>query len=103
MTAKGPRIYLKELVFDDWKGLNSFASDPRVIQFQAWGPHTEKDSQDWVNLSIREQTRPDRKMFYWGVFLNESNNLIGDVGIHLSEQAISLGSAEIGYAIHPKY
>ncbi|MDR3608870.1 MAG: GNAT family protein [Oligoflexia bacterium] len=96
IVAQGPRIYLREMSPSDWKAVNVYASDPKVIELQGWGPHTENDSKDWVALAIREASVKPRKMFYFGICLNADDQLIGGASVQRMTDPINYGTAEIG-------
>ncbi len=99
MIAQDSRVYLRELQTSDWKSVHHYGSDPRVIEFQAWGPHSEADSQAWVDLAVTEQTARPRKMYYFGICSNETDEIVGGVGLHLALADENRGSAEIGYSL----
>lgn len=102
LIATGLRVYLRELEHSDWQSIYAYASNPDVVRFQAWGPHSEEDSKSWVNLVIQERSKTPRSMYYWGICLKENDELVGGVGIQRGA-AETYGSAEIGYSLHPKY
>lgn len=92
-----PRFALRELQAEDWREIFAFTGDERVSRYQAWAPHSEADSQDWVNLAILERAKEPRRTYYWGISL--SQKIIGGLGLELLPVE-NAGSAEIGYSLH---
>jgi [ribosomal protein S5]-alanine N-acetyltransferase len=97
--AQGPRLYLRELEPDDDKAVHAYAGDPEVVTFQTWKPHSPQDSQDWVASVIGHQKKKPRQVFYWGICMRTTGELIGGLGVHRPFPSENWGSAEIGCSI----
>ncbi|MCH5641521.1 GNAT family N-acetyltransferase [Gordonia sp. ABSL49_1] len=50
--ARGPRVRLTDFAFDDLDAVHVIGSDPRVVEFTAWGPNTIDESRDVLNRAM---------------------------------------------------
>ncbi|WP_046213837.1 GNAT family N-acetyltransferase [Paenibacillus wulumuqiensis] len=97
MKLETSRLWIRELVMDDWTAVHTYASDLQVTRHTIWGPNTEQDTLDYVESILREQQQEPRTVYEMAVIRKENSQLIGGCGLHLS----SPGQAEIGYCYHP--
>ncbi|RWZ55267.1 N-acetyltransferase [Halobacillus fulvus] len=94
------RIYLREIVLNDWSFLHTFATDEEACKFQPWGPNTEDDSRFFVNQAIRDGEQRHRSRFVFAVVEKEDETVIGNVEMNIIDWD---GVGEIGFIIHPSY
>lgn len=95
------RLILREFVKDDFLSIHNYASDPEVVKYEVWGPNSEKDTQLFVDQSIKYQLDNPRYDYEVAVVKKDDNKLIGACGIHLS----NLDNREgwIGYCYNQQY
>jgi ribosomal-protein-alanine N-acetyltransferase len=93
------RLLIRDFVPEDWVDVHSYASEPEVTKYMIWGPNTEKETKDFIQLTIAMQQQQPRIDFELAVVLKETNTLIGGSGIHVAGPKIG----EIGYCFNPLY
>ncbi|MCA9929535.1 MAG: GNAT family N-acetyltransferase [Anaerolineales bacterium] len=93
------KLILKSLQMEDANALLAYRSEPAVWQFQLWLPQRLSDAQAFIRSA---QFSGDPQQGRWnqlGVYRQDTNQLIGDIGLHL----IDAQQAEIGYTIDPQW
>ncbi len=76
-----PRLVLRALSLDDAEGLLRVCSDPLVARHQDWEPFTQlSEAQQFISERLELFRR--RVRVSWGVALEPSGPLIGQVGLH---------------------
>ena len=95
MIIETERLVLKEMSLNDVNGLSDVLLDPDVMRYYPY-PFTYDDVLFWINRNI------ERYQIFgfglWGVFLKETNEMIGDCGLTMQiiDEVIK---PEIGYHI----
>lgn len=90
------RLIIKEYSYDDILKLNIILSNPKTMSF--WpAPFTMQQTEDWVNNNIRRYT--ELGFGRWAIILKETDELIGDCGIMVSELD-GKQENDLGYIIH---
>jgi len=97
MELATTRLWIRELVMEDWPAVHRYASDSQVTLHTIWGPNTEQDTIQYVQSMLNEQQQEPRTVYEMAVIRREDNQLIGGCGLHLSDQQ----QAEIGYCNDP--
>ena len=95
------QVFLRELVYDDWVGAHTYASNELVCKFQPWGPNTEVDSIEFVNSIIEDAKQVPRTRYVFAVTEMNTNMMIGSGEINIRD--ISNREGEIAYIIHPDF
>lgn len=95
------RIFLREMKFEDWVDVHSYASIENACQFQPWGPNTVEESKEFVSQVLKDASARPRTRFSYAVVLKETGELIGCGEINIRDRTNRSG--EIGYIIHPKH
>ncbi len=99
MKIETKRLYLRELVSEDFSALYDVLSDSDIMQHY---PYTfdEKRVSNWIAKNI------ERYQIFgfglWAVVLKETNEMIGDCGITMQNINGSI-KPEIGYHINKKF
>lgn len=97
---KTERLTIKDLSPSDAPALNAYASLPIVSEYLLWSPHLNlAETEGYIEFLCKRY----RKGLYadWGVFITESNTLIGTCGYsHIDPDA---QECEIGYVMSPEY
>ncbi len=93
-------MYLRELEFDDWERVHSYASQKRVCTYQPWGPNSEDESKGYVEIALKDAKRVPRTRFVFGAIRKSDDQLIGAGELNIRDASNSEG--EIGYIVHPE-
>ena len=99
MKLETNRLILREFTPDDLEEVHAYASDPLVAQYMIWGPNTEVETRDYLNLTREMQNAIPRRGFELAVVLKATNQLLGGCGLHLSDPK----QGEIGYCFNPLF
>lgn len=94
-------IYLREFKINDWPVVHRYASQELVCRYQAWGPNTEKESQNYVKQVLEDAKQIPRSRYAFAIIQKQDEKLIG--AIELSIDDFTNRSGEIGYVLHPDY
>ena len=95
------RLILRELAVEDAYDLFHIYSEPECIRFCGDAPESLEVEQERRKAYIR-YVYQNYGYGQWGIFLRESNRLIGCCGIELKENG-SNGDYEIGYLLASEY
>jgi RimJ/RimL family protein N-acetyltransferase len=91
------RLLIRPLVLDDAEAVFSYRSDPDITRYQMWRPA----GTNHIRQFIRDQTGCIPGMpgmwYQMAIVLQETNELIGDCGVHVSLDDSS--SAELGLTL----
>ena len=96
---KTKRLFLGPLNTNDAASLFSYRSDPEVYRYQSWKPLNLDDAVSLIERSSFNDKLCLGKWNQLGILLNDSNQLIGDIGILIFEKE----QAEIGFTISPSF
>ena len=98
ITLVTERLLIRDFTATDWQAVHTYASNPLVTQYMIWGPNTEHDTKAFIQRVIEMQGQSPRVDFEFAVTLRTNGQIIGGVGIHVSDR-----QGEIGYCFHPDY
>lgn len=74
--------------------IHEWASDPRASVFQAWGPNTEADTEQFVSAALAAWSASPQERWVW--IVEDANHVVTGLGeIHLRDA----DRAEISYAV----
>jgi RimJ/RimL family protein N-acetyltransferase len=79
-----PRLLLRDFVKDDWRAVHSYAADPEVVRYMEWGPNSDAETRNYVELVIASQKNQPRLDYDLALTLRAVNRLIGACGLHIS-------------------
>lgn len=71
---------------------------PDFSQYDIWGPNTEEDSKNFVNLCISESKEENRYKYNLAIEEKSSGKVIGGVGFRRTSPNSSY--ADLGYAVN---
>ncbi|MBJ7338189.1 GNAT family N-acetyltransferase [Mycolicibacterium sp.] len=94
----GDRLMLREFVAADLAAVHSYAADPIVTRFTAWGPNSIAESQAFIAHVTASSSAPDRREFALAAVLLASGTLIGSGEIRVTD--VSHRRGEIGYVLN---
>lgn len=97
MELRTDRLMLRDPTHADLPDIHSWASDPLVSTFVAWGPSTEKDTRAYLADCLAEQAESPRRAWNLAVFLDDT--VVGSVGLTRG----GWDSAEVGCVVHPDH
>lgn len=95
MIITSPRLYIRPLVINDAERLFHYRKDAKVNQFQGWIPKTLKDTRNFIDNTAKKPNLPNT-WFQLAVTGKDTNEFIGDIGIHFKEETEQVG---LGYTI----
>jgi len=93
------RLLLSPLQIEDAKSLFDYRSRPDIYRFQSWMPKKLEDAKNFISTFSGSSSPKRDHWFQFGIYLKESNQLIGDCGFCLQKD----NTAEIGYTISPEF
>lgn len=100
ITNRNGRLYLRPIGIDDSNAVFNYRSDSDANKYQGWIPKTIADVKEFIG-KISPSINIPGTWFQFVILLNESNTLIGDIGIHFSE--IDNSQVEIGFTLDKSF
>ena len=97
MTGPRGSVTLRLLRESDWQAVHSWARDPRVCRYQAWGPNTEEQTRGFVRDAVTAMQ--DRPQTRWVMAVVLEGAVVGNCELNLRDS----GEGEIAYAVHPDH
>ena len=101
MLLETDRLILREYKETDLEAVQLYASDPEVVRYMEWGPNTEKDTRQFLQMRIHQQNGKPRRCFDFALVLKDKEILIGACGINLSQPENI--EAYLGYILNKNY
>ena len=90
LELRGLTADLAETVWRNWTG------DAQVARFMPWNAHPDPAATaEWLRQCEEKQKSP--QFYDWGIFLKETGEPIGTIGVNFEEDGGEPG--EVGYAI----
>jgi RimJ/RimL family protein N-acetyltransferase len=99
-TLYTPRLLLRGLKPADAQALYEYRSLPEVTRFQGFSPETVSDAIRFIKEEISHEIDQPDTWYQLGIFLQEDDTMIGDLGIHFLPEH---KEAEIGVTVAPIY
>ena len=101
MILHTERLILREFVADDWKAVHAYQSLPEYLRYYDREESDEHDARAFVYLFIRWQAEKPRIRTQLAITLEETGELIGNVGIRRAEPDDPV--ADMGYELSPRH
>jgi [ribosomal protein S5]-alanine N-acetyltransferase len=98
MHIETNRLIIREFTADDWDSIHAYASDPEVTKYMLWGPNSVKETNEYIEFVTRLQKENPRTGFEWAVTIKENGQMIGGVGIFVTDC-----NGEIGYCLRKDF
>lgn len=89
------RLILRPLKISDAPALFKYRSDKFINRYQGWIPENLEEVEDFIENKIAKKFNKIESWFQFAVVLKESDELIGDLGLHFLENDV----VEIGCTI----
>lgn len=95
MKFETDRLIIRRFCEEDWKDLNEYLSDEKVVKYEPYGVFNEEESK-------QEAIKRSKQDSFWAVCLKENKKLIGNVYFtHNGPEELS--TYEIGYVFNSKF
>jgi len=95
------RLILRPIVLDDADAILDYRSDELTNKYQAWIPKNIDDVIDFIRNRLAREINIKGTWYQFAVILRNSNELIGDIGLHFFDQENK--QVELGYTIGRKH
>lgn len=95
------RLLAREFTVEDFEAVHEYARKEEVVQYQAWGPNTEADTEQFLDEAIAHIYKKPRLTYEICLVLKENKQVIGGCGLYIEDQDFK--KAKIGYIINPKF
>ena len=101
MQLESERLLLREFALDDWPSVNAYTSDPKVVQYMAFGPTTAEQTREHLSRCLETAAEQPRRIYELAAVLRSENHLIGTVtlAVYPDERR----QAAFSYLFHPQY
>jgi ribosomal-protein-alanine N-acetyltransferase len=92
------RITLRPLELTDWPAVHEWARTEEACRYQAWGPNTPEQTQEFVRTATAAWSERPQTSYPW-VAVEPPGDVAG-MGI-LMVRSAKFGQGEISYIVHP--
>jgi RimJ/RimL family protein N-acetyltransferase len=99
MQLETKNLYLHSLSTEDAPALFAYRSDRSVYRFHNWKPTSVNDAIRFIEKSSFQDSLRHGHWNQLGIYLKDTNELIGDLGIHPFEEK----QTELGFTISPSF
>jgi RimJ/RimL family protein N-acetyltransferase len=94
------RLYVREFNIDDVEAVFAYAGDAENTVYMTWGPDSREDVVNFIHSRLAHQISSPRKAFDLAVCLKETGELIGAVGLYLTDDLLQ---GELGYLFNKRF
>jgi Acetyltransferases, including N-acetylases of ribosomal proteins len=98
-TLETPRLILRKFTPDDFAVAHTYASVRENVLFMPWGPNSEDDTRNFINMAIARADENPCRDYQYAVTLKESGRLIGGCCLTIKENE----TGELGWILHRDY
>jgi len=100
LGAESSRLIMKPFSIKDAEDMFEYTSDPESCRFLSWGPHSNvSEAGEFLKKVEENKNTPDD--INWGLYLKETNKLIGSMRIYdINTQP---GSVMMSYMLNPAF
>jgi aminoglycoside 6'-N-acetyltransferase len=96
LPRKTKRIALRRLTTADLEEFQAYRSDPKIGQYQGWTPMSDGEARAFLAEMEEAELLSPGKWCQIAIAASSTNNLLGDIGVFLSEDQ---DEAEIGFTL----
>lgn len=87
------RLLIREMESSDASAIFNYRSDAQTNQYQGWIPEKLEELNDFIENKIAKEFNQIDTWFQLAIIVKESNELIGDIGLHfLENETVELGA-----------
>ena len=101
MKLHTKRLKLEKLEMKHAESFYSYRSDAETNKYQGWIPYALEDCKHFIKNRVAKEFNTEGTWFQFAILHKESNELIGDLGVHFLEG--DEHQVEIGCTIAKKY
>ena len=94
------RLVLRRLSTADLGDFQSYRTDPEVGKYQGWNSTPDSEALEFLNEMAAAEELKLGDWFQLGIALREDNTLIGDIGVHISEDGTE---AHVGFSVARRF
>ena len=94
-TLETKRLILRKFEKSDFAAVHSYAGNPDNVTYMIWGPNTERETRDFINMAITDANDVPCTSFIFAAVYKETGALIGSCNITVSDH-----EAEVGWILH---
>jgi [ribosomal protein S5]-alanine N-acetyltransferase len=95
------RLIIREFKRSDLSSVQLYAEDPVVARYMDWGPNTERQTREFIDVAISFAKEKPRRNFEFAMTLKENGELIGGCGLRVVHSLNQ--TAEIGYVLNREF
>jgi [ribosomal protein S5]-alanine N-acetyltransferase len=95
------RLLLREFTASDEAGVHEYACDPRVSQYDSWGPNTREITHEVLSQGLVKQKQWPRDDVTLAAELQTIHKVIGGVRLWIVDRANA--TAELGYTFNRSF
>jgi RimJ/RimL family protein N-acetyltransferase len=96
------RLHIRPVKTEDKKPMFIYRSDPETNKYLSLIPQSEEDISDFIQKTSTQLNIPGT-WFQFVIIEQDSNLLIGDIGIHFLETDAENNQVEIGYTLNKHF
>ena len=98
-TLETERLILRKFAPSDLAAVQSYTSCPDTVAYMIWGPNTEDDTRNFINMAIRNAEQEPCKDYQYAAVLKDTGALVGACNLFVHDE----DKAEIGWILHRDY
>lgn len=95
------RLILQEYKTSDWQAAHVYCQQAEILKYEAWGPNTKEQTQEFIQQAIAFSKEEPRRTFELCIVLKEKAVLIGGCGFRIHAENSKRG--DFGYIVNPIY
>ena len=99
-TFETERLVLKKISKEYLEDVHEYRSDPKVSRYLLWSAHMDKETTNSY-LEYLEELYDKAKFYDFGIYLKDSDKMIGTVGFTTIN--LHKNTASVGYVLNSKY
>ena len=92
------RLRLRPHTMDDLAAIHDYSRDREVTQYMQWGPNTEEQTRNFLELCVANQAVEPKINYEFAVTTKTDDRLIGSITLRRLKENSPLGEIEIGRA-----
>ena len=100
IVAETDRLYLREFNIGDVGAVFAYTGDEENTEFMEWGPESREETESFVRSRLVSQLQSPRMYYDFAVCLKETGELIGSIGLYLTEDR---QQADLGYIFNKAF
>lgn len=76
------RLTLRPIDINDAEAVFAYRSDEETNKYQGWIPNDIEQIEDFIESKVSKEINESGSWFQWVMVCNNTNEVIGDVGVH---------------------